>query len=207
MQFGIRETYAAYYGNVTWVDEQVGKIIAALEEAGLREDTLVVFTSDHGDNLGSHGRCGKGLPFDESLRVPMIYNQPGSVDPGVQSEGTAGLIDIAPTFLAAAGLETPSHMTGQDVIGQGGADHQIVEIMPGEIAVRSDRYTAYRRGQAGARQCALYDNEGDPLQMSESDFQDEQHTDGKKLFEVIETFDEGTPIKPQPDYKFKAGTN
>ena len=202
MAFSIRDIYAAYYGNVTWVDEQVGQVMAMLERAGLRENTLVVFTADHGDNLGSHGRCGKGLPYDESLRVPMIYSRPGTYPPAVVGDGVAGLVDIAPTLLAAAGIDPPSHMFGRDVLGDGPAPFQFIEIVPGDIALRSTRYTAHFNRRAATPVRSVFDNESDPSQMTNVyTTEDPQHS-WRELFDPITDFDERTLQMPEPDYGF-----
>ena len=66
---------ALYYGLTTWVDDMVGRLMAGLRANGLLDNTIVVFTSDHGDNLGSHQRFNKGLLIEESIRIPMIFQR------------------------------------------------------------------------------------------------------------------------------------
>ena len=75
--YGLRRLIADYYGLTTWVDDSVGRMLDALEAAGLAEDTIVVFTSDHGDCLGSHGLVQKGNATEESIRIPLIARGPG----------------------------------------------------------------------------------------------------------------------------------
>ncbi len=72
--YGLRHLIAEYYGAVTWMDAALGKMLAALDAAALTGNTVVLFTSDHGDNLGSHGLVQKGTPNEESIRVPLLVN-------------------------------------------------------------------------------------------------------------------------------------
>jgi arylsulfatase A-like enzyme len=108
---------AYYMGLTTWVDDVVGRMMNSLQASGLDNNTVVIFTSDHGDNFGSHGHMGKGSLNDESCRIPMIVAGPGNlVEAGQVVTGqVASLIDLAPTLLACAGESTPDHMSGQDL--------------------------------------------------------------------------------------------
>ena len=99
---------AEYYGLTTWVDDTVGRMLAALDAAGLAEDTIVVFTSDHGDNLGSHGLVQKGSPNEESIRIPLLVRWPGRT-PRSEPAQVASLVDLAPTLLSLAGADIPPH--------------------------------------------------------------------------------------------------
>ena len=96
---------AAYYAMIKLIDDQVGRILAALDESGQREDTIVIFTSDHGETLGDHGLILKGCRFYEGLvRVPLIWSWPGAFKAGVRSPALVELTDIAPTLLDVCGL-------------------------------------------------------------------------------------------------------
>lgn len=106
--------HALYMGLTTWVDDTVGKLLQALQENGLAENTIVVFTSDHGDNLGSHGRMGKSTLNEESIRIPLCVAGPG-VAQGRVSVQVASLLDLAPTLLACAGQPSPAHMQGRNL--------------------------------------------------------------------------------------------
>ena len=114
--FGIRELTALYYGAVTWVDDTVGRMLRSLEANGLADNTIVVFTSDHGDNLGSHHRWNKGVLLEESIRVPMLYRFPSRWPAAVNLHQVASTIDIAPTLLQACGLGLPDSMQGQSLL-------------------------------------------------------------------------------------------
>ena len=199
MDYTIRNVYAAYYGNVTWLDDNIGRLMAGLESTGQREDTIVVFVADHGDNLGSHGRSGKGLPFDESLRVPMIYSCPSRWSARVENRTVTGLVDVAPTLLASAGMRIPAHMSGRDAISQP-CEQQIVEISPGDLAVRTERFTAHVDTRAGGARLAFYDNAEDPFQMRNlvggAHHADEQD----RLFALLEDHHRRVPVMPEPDY-------
>ncbi|MFB3893520.1 MAG: sulfatase [Phycisphaerae bacterium] len=114
--YGLRELIAEYLGATTWMDAAVGRMLAALDRTGLAGNTLVVFTSDHGDSLGSLGLVQKGTPNEESIRVPLLWRWPGHVPAGrVEGRGVPSLVDIAPTLLRAAGLEPPGHIQGCDL--------------------------------------------------------------------------------------------
>jgi arylsulfatase A-like enzyme len=112
---GGREEVGAYYAAITSLDDQVGRLLATLKETGADENTIVVFTSDHGDMLGSHGLRRKRKPHDESARVPGIVRWPARVPPGKVVDTLFSHVDMAPTLLALAGLEVPKHMQGADL--------------------------------------------------------------------------------------------
>ncbi|MBN98065.1 MAG: sulfatase [Gemmatimonadetes bacterium] len=108
-----RTLQAAYYAMIKLVDDQLGRILAALEESGQRDNTVVIFTSDHGEMLGDHGLIQKGCRFYEGLvRVPLIFSWPGVFAAGLRSDGLVELLDKAPTLLDLAGLEVPGRMQG-----------------------------------------------------------------------------------------------
>lgn len=100
---------AAYWAMCDLIDEQVGRVLDVLEETNQRQDTLVVFTSDHGEMLGDHGLYLKGPFFYEpAVRVPLIVSQPGTVPTGVETDALVELVDLAPTLVEAANLDSDS---------------------------------------------------------------------------------------------------
>lgn len=109
-----RAAYAVYWGFVSMVDHFIGQLLQALQEEGLMDETLIVFTSDHGENLGAHGLWQKMVPFEESLRVPLLIRLPGNGPTGRRNR-PASLIDIAPTLAAACGL-TGGTWRGRDLL-------------------------------------------------------------------------------------------
>lgn len=110
---------ANYYGACSALDADVGRIRAALERLGLAEDTIVVFTSDHGWQFGEHGVFGKQTPFEESIRVPMIARVPGRHVDGAVSDALFTMADFAPTVLSWMGIEVPAGMQGSDLSAAG----------------------------------------------------------------------------------------
>jgi len=112
-----RKVIACYYGQISFLDEQVGKIIAALERAGKLDDTIIAFTSDHGDFMAEHGLLGKPSSFYDCLaRVPMILWGPGRIEMNGRVDALVESIDLAPALLAAAGIDPPVHVQGRDLL-------------------------------------------------------------------------------------------
>ena len=104
----LREIIAITYGMISFVDQQVGRILAVLDRLGLRDDTVVVFTSDHGDLLGDHWLMNKGpFHFDGLLNVPGIWRYPRRFPAGRVSSALASHLDVAPTLLELAGVPVP----------------------------------------------------------------------------------------------------
>ncbi len=109
-----REITAAYYAMIEQVDDNVGRMLKALEESGQRKNTIVIFMSDHGELLGDHGMYLKGsFVYDCSVRVPLIISWPGHFKSGVKSDALVELTDVAPTLLASAGMPIPNRMQGR----------------------------------------------------------------------------------------------
>jgi len=99
-----RKEIRNYYAQITAVDEQFGRILAALKEQNLEEDTIVLFTSDHGNCLGIHGNSAKNNPYEESMRVPFIIRWPGKIKPR-QDELLISSADIYPTLMELMGFK------------------------------------------------------------------------------------------------------
>lgn len=105
---------AAYYGAVRFLDDGVGRILDALDRLHLRERTIVVFCSDHGDFSGEHGMQSKGGVFYDALtRIPLIVSWPGQVTQGAVDTSMANLVDVVPTLLSLQGLAIPRSMHGR----------------------------------------------------------------------------------------------
>jgi len=120
---------AAYCAMIKQIDDQVGRMLAVLEETGQRENTVVIFTSDHGETLGDHGLIQKGCRFYEGLvRVPLIFSWPGHFAQGLVRDDLVELTDKAPTILELAGLQVPERMTGRSLLpilrGESMAEHR-----------------------------------------------------------------------------------
>lgn len=111
----VRRAIAGYSGLVSFMDEQMGQVLAALEQSGMAGDTLVIYTSDHGDNLGARGLWGKSTLYEESAGVPMILAGPGVAAGQVLSEPVSH-VDCAVTILQAAGAPALSQASGQSLL-------------------------------------------------------------------------------------------
>ncbi|MFC0527144.1 sulfatase-like hydrolase/transferase [Phytohabitans kaempferiae] len=133
---GIDEIRRTYYAMVSLVDDCVGRILATLDAAGLADDTLVIFTSDHGEMLGDHAMLLKGpMMYDPAVRVPMIIRWPGRLSGGVRVEdGFVGVHDVAATVRRAAGLAAVPLDQGFD----------LVDVARGETAPRGYALSQYR---------------------------------------------------------------
>jgi len=109
-----RRVRAFYYALVSHVDDQVGRILDALDKAGIAEQTLVLFTSDHGEHLGDHGLVQKGPPgLDSCAHVPMLLRLPGLVRPEARHEALVEQVDVAPTILDFCGVQSPPFFQGR----------------------------------------------------------------------------------------------
>lgn len=109
----LKKDLAAYYGMVSFMDREIGRILDSLDRNGLSDNTIVVFTTDHGHFLGQHGLIFKAIHhYEDILRLPFIVRFPGRAPAGKSSDAIQNLVDLAPTFLTAAGLEVPGIMTG-----------------------------------------------------------------------------------------------
>jgi arylsulfatase A-like enzyme len=115
---------ARYWGNTTLVDRSVQTILTALDECVLAEDTIVVFTSDHGEQMGDHGILGKTVMYEESVRVPMLIRAPMLGKGSRQIEGNFSHIDLVPTLLDLMGVPSSASLQGSSRVPvlQGSAD-------------------------------------------------------------------------------------
>jgi arylsulfatase A-like enzyme len=188
-----REIVARYWGYVTMLDDLVGRILAELDELGLAENTLVVFSTDHGDNMGAHRLIEKG-PFahEQCYRLPMIAAHPQCGAPGLVCDEFVYLQDLFPTFLELAGCSTPvvpdtrsilELMRGSDApIGRDSIYTQFFEqLFPFEqrmIRTRTHK-CVYNRTSIGE----LYDMVNDPHEMTNLFGQQEVHAVQEALME------------------------
>jgi arylsulfatase A-like enzyme len=105
-----------YLGSIASVDEGVGTLLDYLDEQGLDENTIVVYTSDQGFYLGEHGWFDKRFIYDESFKTPLLVRWPGVVEPGSKNDQMVQNLDFAQTFLDAAGIEAPADMQGESIV-------------------------------------------------------------------------------------------
>lgn len=116
-EFNARKLQAAYYAMIELIDDNVGRMLEALEETGQRQNTVVIFMSNHGETLGDHGLLLKGNRFYEGLvRVPLIFSWPGHFRAGLASDALVELTDIAPTLLDLAGLPLLEDAAGRSLL-------------------------------------------------------------------------------------------
>ena len=139
-EFDGKRLQALYYAMIAQIDDQLARILDCLEQTGQRENTVVVFTSDHGEMLGDHGLLYKGCRFYEGLvRVPLIFAWPGRIQQNLQSGALIELLDMSATLLELAGVEPPEQMQGRSLMpiltGQADPHHH-------RAFVRSEYYDA-----------------------------------------------------------------
>ena len=124
-----------YYALISHVDDQVGRILSALEHKGMLDNTVIVFTSDHGEHLGDHGLIQKGPPgLDSCTRIPFIISWPKQWQASRNSNAFVELVDVAPTILGCAEVPVPSYYQGQS----------LRPVLEGKSQGRQSAYTEFR---------------------------------------------------------------
>lgn len=109
----LKKDIATYYGMISLMDKYIGKILDKLNELGLAENTIVVFTTDHGHFFGHHGLIAKGpFHYEDMIKIPLIARYPGAIPENRVSDAMQSLVDLTPTFLDLAGVRIPGEMTG-----------------------------------------------------------------------------------------------
>ena len=137
-----RDYVARYWGYCSYIDRQVGRVLKALDDRGLTDDTVVVYTADHGDMLAAHGFVFKlGSGYDELMRVPLIVRYPKVVKPGQSNAALVESIDVLPTLLDLAGIDVPRGVDGRSFreLLEGRVDHfreVAVTIMSNTMMIR-----------------------------------------------------------------------
>jgi len=202
----LKEQYLqGYYAHTAALDDCIGMIRDALKKAEIAEDTIFVFTSDHGDMLGSHRMASKQSPFEESIQVPFIIKYPRAVPAGKRSDALVAPIDLMPTLLSLAGLDCPDvdGVDLSDAMTGGTSDEQdavlIMKMLPGGNpysmnavtpwrGVRTKRYTYTYLIDYGP--WLLYDNQEDPYQLNnlinKPEYADIQAEMVKRMRELME---------------------
>ena len=121
---------ARYYAMIAQIDDQFGRILKTLDEIGQRENTVIIFTSDHGESLGDHGLMYKGCRFYEGLvRVPLIFSWPGHFVENIKSDALVEMMDLSATLLELAGAPLPDYFQGKSLLSilsgeSDGIDHR-----------------------------------------------------------------------------------
>ena len=176
-----RQCVQAYYASITFMDAQVGHVLDALDRLGLADNTIVVFTSDHGYHLGEHGLWQKMSVFEESARVPLIIAAPGQARQGTVVQTPVGLIDLYPTLTELCNVKAPKTLQGQSLVpmlkdpetrGRGWTLSQVTRNRPVRqggrffgYSLRTPRwrYTEWDSGKEGRE---LYDHSTDPRELT-----------------------------------------
>jgi iduronate 2-sulfatase len=164
-----KKAVGGYYASVAYMDAQVGKVLVTLQEAGLEEKTIVIFTSDHGYHLGEHDFWAKVSLHEESAAVPLIISVPGK-KPAVCRSFTE-LLDLYPTLASLCGLEVPSRLQGKDVSPM--LDDPSYQVRDAAFCVngrgfllREDRWAYIQYGEKAEKGIELFDMKKDPTQYT-----------------------------------------
>jgi iduronate 2-sulfatase len=185
-----RQALQAYYASISFMDAQVGRVIAALDKHRLADNTIIVFTSDHGYHTGEHGLWQKMSLFEESARVPLLIVAPGVAKKGTVVKTPVSQVDLYPTLTELAGVTAPSNLQGQSlvpmlkdptVVGRGWALTQVSRGGAGRPGAKAAakksgesrffgyslrtarwRYTEWDEGRQGRE---LYDHDTDPKEL------------------------------------------
>lgn len=173
-----RQARQAYYASIEFMDAQVGRCLDALDRLGLAENTIVLFTSDHGYHLGEHGLWQKMSLFEESARVPLIISAPGVGKENAASGAPVGLVDVMPTLCELAGVDAPDNLQGQSLVpmlknpAEQGRGWSLSQVMRGgrnnpkfgyTLRTPQWRYTEWDEGRRGKE---LYNHDSDPLEQT-----------------------------------------
>lgn len=130
-----RRAQAGYYGHMTHIDHQINRLLETLQFLGLQRNTIICFTSDHGEMMGDHHLYRKTVPYEGSARVPLIFNAPPAtgITPGATPDGVVELRDIMPTLLDACGLTIPDVVDGKSLLPMmRGEAERVRDVLHGE---------------------------------------------------------------------------
>lgn len=164
-----RQAIQAYYASISFADAQVGRIMAALDESGLADNTIVVFTSDHGYHMGEHGHYQKTTLFENATRVPLVIAGPG-IARGAEAKSMAEMVDFYPTLAELANLPIPEFVSGISLAtalrdpAQATRTSALTQYANG-YSIRTGRYRYTEWGEAGEQGRELYDHTDDPTEM------------------------------------------
>ncbi len=173
-----QQAIQAYFASISFMDAQVGRVLNALDRLDLADNTIVVFTSDHGYHLGEHGLWQKMSLFEQSARVPLIIAAPGQGKKGAVANTPVGLIDLYPTLTELCEVSAPENLQGQSLVpilkdpselGRGWTLSQVTRGPRSKptfgFTLRTPRwrYTEWDQGKRGRE---LYDHQTDPLEQT-----------------------------------------
>ena len=173
-----RQAIRAYYASISFADAQVGRVLDALEETGLADNTVVVLTSDHGYHMGEHGYYQKNTLFENAARVPLVIAGPGVKAAGRSAPGLVEMVDLYPTLAELCGLAAPRCLSGVSLVpalvdAEARPRRSALTQHWDGYSLRTDRfrYTEWGRpiftewGVYGQSGIELYDHRTDPAEM------------------------------------------
>lgn len=165
----MRQILSYYYANISHIDDEVGKMIALLKSKNLYDDTMIIYTSDHGDYMGYHHMVGKKNHFyDPVIRIPLIIKYPNQENKGTVDNRMNNNVDVAPTILNVAGITLPLTMNGSDLRLQNWDNDFVVSQLVCDEAngymIRTAKYKlmTYEQSQNNA----FFDLEADPFELN-----------------------------------------
>ncbi|MGE3998939.1 MAG: sulfatase [Planctomycetaceae bacterium] len=166
-----RHAMQAYYASITFADAQVGRVLDALDDSGAADNTIVVFTSDHGYHPGEHGHWLKTTLFEDAARVPLIFAGPGVPAVGESTLSIAELVDLYPTLAELCGLTAPPGLAGVSLaptlkdVSVAPRTSALTQLQDNNYTIRTvdSRYTEW--GENGGEGVEFYDRTSDPAEM------------------------------------------
>ncbi len=190
-----RQAIQAYYASITFADAQLGRILDALDSLQLDENTIIIFTSDHGYHMGEHGHWQKTTLFENAARVPLVIAGP-TIARGGSSESFAEMVDFYPTLAELAGLKAPDSVSGVSLVetlhdpSKQTRTSALTQYDSG-YSLRTARYRYTAWGREGSDGRELYDHQSDPHEMhnlaEDSGHAETVHRLGQLLQERVET--------------------
>jgi iduronate 2-sulfatase len=212
-----RQARQAYLASISFMDAQVGRVIETLDRLGLSDNTIIVFTSDHGYHMGEHGLWQKMSLFEESSRVPLLIVAPGLSSKGAVARSPVSHIDLYPTLAELCSVPAPENLQGQSLVpllkdpSAAGRGWALTQVMRGGGRLRASvttnvgadgrrffgytlrtprwRYTEWDEGNAGRE---LYDHESDPRELTNLASRPEHAATVAQLSEQVRAAAKGT---------------
>ena len=178
----VRRWRAHYYANISLIDEGIGKILAALESAGVLDETLIIFTSDHGDALGDHGLAYKSFYYECMAHVPLIVRGPG-VASGERSPSLVSTLDLVPLFYRTCGVEAPPHLQGADIApALANPSVTVRDVVFSENLGSTMAFDGrWKFVQYADGDLELYDLDSDPHELRNLAFDDDKHANDAEI--------------------------
>ncbi len=195
----LREVTAHYYGAVTLVDKHMGRVLAVLDELGMRDNTIVVFTADHGNMLGERNRMFKGVMYESSARVPLLFRAPGRIPAGKVSDAVLDNAAVMPTLLDLAGLPVPAGVQGRSLAplmrGTGAGPEAAYSYLSDKMVRQGDWKLIIPLGRSKSGKPELYNVVKDPDEQTNLHGRPEAAAVQAKLTALMEAWDAQKPPK------------